>query len=139
MDPLVPGGVPPGHEWSHDVIMSLIAALGGGGLTKLIDRWFGHRSVLQSRLSELENRLHAQMMEETKTLRDEIAKLRNELDEWKRRYFDLLEKKGELEVALKAAQRDLEDCEDHRANGGSSGSGSKHRPVSGGEGEDPDG
>ena len=94
---------------------AILAALSGGVLTKLLDRHFGSKQRVQDRLAGMEARLREELRQEKEALRSEIGVLRKELDDWKTRYFELLRKYGESEVALQAAKNALKDAEEENA------------------------
>ena len=93
-----------------------MAALSGGVLTKLLDRHFGSRQRFQDRLADMEARLREELRKEKEDLRGEIATLRKELDDWKGKYFDVLQKYGEAQVVLSATRQALKDAEDELAS-----------------------
>lgn len=93
---------------------ALVAAISGGVLTKFLDRHFGAKDRVTDRLADMENRLRDELKKEKDELRAEIQVLRKDLDDWKTRYFELLRKYGESEVALQAMRIALKEAEDER-------------------------
>ena len=63
----------------------------------------------------METRLREELRKEKAELRAEIQVLRKDLDDWKTRYFELLRRYGESEVALKAMKLALKEAEEERA------------------------
>lgn len=73
-------------------ILALLAALGGGAIVKLIEIFFIPKTTREDFAYKLREELRADI----KTIRDERDKLENELDEWKAKYYDLLDKHSSL-------------------------------------------
>lgn len=97
----------PGSGWWQ----AILAALSGGVITKFLDHKYGAKQSLQERLSAVEERIMAELRKDKEELQKEIMTLRRELDEWKAKYFDLVQKKIEIENELIATKHALKQCE----------------------------
>jgi len=104
---LAPG---PGDGWWQ----AILAALSGGVITKFLDHKYGAKQSLQDRLSAVEERLMAELRKEKEELQKEISTLRKELDDWKTKYFDMVQAKIQVEHELLAAQLALKQCEESK-------------------------
>jgi len=67
--------------------VALIAALLGGSGLKVIEYWLNKSKVEQDSAAAFRNELR----DEVKTLRDELRKAESELDQWKAKYYELMD------------------------------------------------
>lgn len=86
---------------------ALIAAISGGLLTKILDRYFGQRQRVQDQLSTMEKNLREELQKEKAELRKEIAELRKEVDLWKEKYYIVLKENIELKTKLSHYENDF--------------------------------
>jgi uncharacterized coiled-coil DUF342 family protein len=71
---------------SQEVLLYLVTGvLGGTGVSSL----FKYLTTRRFQSISLEERLRAEMVENNQQLRDEIATLKQELDEWRDKYLNL--------------------------------------------------
>lgn len=91
---------------------ALIAALSGGAITKLLDKYFGQRQRVQDQLSTMEKSLREELQKEKTELRKEIAELRKEVDSWKEKYYLVLKENIELKTKLSHYENDF-SLEEH--------------------------
>lgn len=70
----------------NDALIALIAALAGGGVTKLIESLFGRDKAKQDIATTIRNELRTEVTE----LRDELRRVEYDLDRWKTRFYKML-------------------------------------------------
>lgn len=66
----------------------LIAALGGGAVVKLIEIFF----IPKASKEDFATKLRDELRTDIKSLRAEITRLQTDLDEWKKKYYDIIDR-----------------------------------------------
>lgn len=88
--------------------LALIGALLGGSGLKFIEHWLSRPKVKDDAASAFRNELR----EEVKNLREELRKTEQELDEWRTKYYALMDEyskaKRDRDDALRKIQEDAD-------------------------------
>lgn len=93
-------------------VFALVGTLFGGAGLEVTRRWLNRSKDRDDTATELRKELR----EELASLKKELDQVEAELDEWKNRYYDLLQQfvsvKGQLEDALRHIQHDAGQAAD---------------------------
>ena len=87
--------------------LALIGAVLGGSGLKIMESWLNKSKVRDDAASAFRTELR----DEVKNLRDELRKVETDLDNWRAKYYELMEQflkvKAELDAALRNASEDF--------------------------------
>jgi len=87
--------------------LALIGAVLGGSGLKIMESWLNKSKVRDDAASAFRTELR----DEVKNLRDELRKVETDLDNWRAKYYELMEQflkvKAELDAALRNATEDF--------------------------------
>ena len=72
----------------NGTIVALLAALGGGAIVKLIEVFF----IPKSTREDFASKLRTELRDDIKTLREQLRQAEADVDIWKAKYYDLIEK-----------------------------------------------
>lgn len=94
----------------QSIIAVVVALFGGAGL-KIVERWLSRGQVKE----DYGLKLRTELREDLNRLRTQLEETETELDQWREKYFTLLEQfvnaKAKLEDALTTIQRNAEKAQ----------------------------
>lgn len=85
--------------------LALIGAILGGSGLKFIEHWLSQSKVKDDSASKFRDELR----NEVSSLREELRTTEKDLDEWKGKYYTLVEETMKVRSELEAALRDIAD------------------------------
>lgn len=88
--------------------LALIGALLGGSGLKFIEHWLSRPKVKEDVASSFRNELR----EEVKNLREELRKTETELDEWRAKYYALMDEFSRAKIERDNALQKIQDAAD---------------------------
>lgn len=91
--------------------LALIGAILGGSGLKFVEHWLSRPKVRDDSATAFRNELR----EEMKTIREELRKAENELDEWRDKYYLLLEQFSRAKIERDDALHKIQDAADQAA------------------------
>jgi hypothetical protein len=86
-------------------IFALIGTIFGGAGLEFVKRWLGKAKDKDDTATELRNELRGELT----ALKQELAGVEKELDEWKQKYYDVVEKYLTVKIQYENALRQLAD------------------------------
>lgn len=86
-------------------IIALLGTLFGGAGLEFIKRWLGKAKDKEDTATALRNELRGELT----SLKQELAEVEKELDEWKAKYYDVVEKYLTVKIQYENALRQLSD------------------------------
>lgn len=92
--------------------LALVGALLGGSGLKFIEHWLSRPKVKEDVASSFRNELR----EEVKNLRDELRKTEKELDEWRSKYYALMDEFSRAKIDRDNALQRIQDAADDALN-----------------------
>ena len=86
-------------------IIALLGTIFGGAGLEFIKRWLGKAKDKDDTATALRNELRGELT----SLKQELAEVEKELDDWKAKYYDVVEKYLTVKIQYENALRQLSD------------------------------
>ncbi len=95
----------------HSSIVALLGAVLGGVGVKVVDQWFSLRKSHSRGQTDIQLELHRELAKVREETRVDLEKVEMELDEWKQKYYKLMEDHQTLvaeNLYMQVRNKDLE-------------------------------